>query len=351
MLTHIAGEVTTLATCWKITRTDGTVMRYTDHDVDLIVSGDTYLAMQGFNPTAVQNDSSFSVDNVEIAAVFNEDAITAEDIRAGKYDYADVRLFVVNWADTTMGIIKIRRGWLGECMLTPEGYFKTELRGLTQAIQQNIGEFYSVACRADLGDARCKIPLNPPIRADSTAYKLGDFIRVATSPLFNGYHKFRNHIFKCTVAGTTASSEPTYDTTLGNTTVDGTASFICMTAWTRYFEIATVTDQANFTLTTELPEPDGWFAQGVITFESGDNAGASFEIKGWTQSSAAVTLYLATGYPVQVGDYGFFSPGCDKLEATCHDKFSNVINMRAEPYVPGTDSFLLYPNADGSVPG
>ena len=32
---HLAGQVTTLATCWKITRRDGVVLGFTDHVLDL----------------------------------------------------------------------------------------------------------------------------------------------------------------------------------------------------------------------------------------------------------------------------------------------------------------------------
>jgi hypothetical protein len=39
---HLAGEVTTLATCWKITRRDGVFQGFTDHVRDLDVDGVTY---------------------------------------------------------------------------------------------------------------------------------------------------------------------------------------------------------------------------------------------------------------------------------------------------------------------
>ena len=32
---HLAGEVITLATCWRIARADGEVFRFTNHDRDL----------------------------------------------------------------------------------------------------------------------------------------------------------------------------------------------------------------------------------------------------------------------------------------------------------------------------
>jgi hypothetical protein len=36
---HIAGEVTTLATCWRITRRDGVVLKFADTVGDLEVDG------------------------------------------------------------------------------------------------------------------------------------------------------------------------------------------------------------------------------------------------------------------------------------------------------------------------
>lgn len=53
-------------------------------------------------------------------------------------------------------------------------------------------------------------------RANSTAYVIGDYYLPATP---NGY------VYKCTVAGTSAGSPPTFSTTVGATFADGTATF------------------------------------------------------------------------------------------------------------------------------
>lgn len=53
-------------------------------------------------------------------------------------------------------------------------------------------------------------------RANSTAYNLGDYYVPAVA---NGY------VYKCTTAGTSAGSPPSFGTTVGGTTVDGTATF------------------------------------------------------------------------------------------------------------------------------
>ncbi len=152
---HMAQAVTTLATCWKITRVDGTVMGFTDATEDLVVSGVTYKAATGFTPSAVKTPSDASVPNIDVYGMLNSSAITNADLAAGKYDYAAILIFIVNYADLTMGTMILRGGWLGQCDRYRNA-FKTEVRGKAQALQQVIGDIYSPTCTATLGDTRCK---------------------------------------------------------------------------------------------------------------------------------------------------------------------------------------------------
>jgi uncharacterized phage protein (TIGR02218 family) len=156
---HLQQEVTTLATCWRIIRTDGAAFFFTDHDRDLEFEGDRYVAAAGYSRSAIASDASFGVDNLDVEGVFDNDAITDGDLKAGLFDHAEVRIFLVNWADLSQGALRLRRGWFGEVVLGQPGIYRTELRGLTQALAQRIGELYSPECRADLGDNRCKVDL------------------------------------------------------------------------------------------------------------------------------------------------------------------------------------------------
>lgn len=63
---HLAGEVTTFATCWRLERADGWVRGFTDHDRELVVDGLTYVASTGFLPSAIKTASDFSVDNLDV---------------------------------------------------------------------------------------------------------------------------------------------------------------------------------------------------------------------------------------------------------------------------------------------
>lgn len=154
--THLSQEVTTLATCWKLTRRDATVMGFTDHDRDLVIGAVTYQAASGFTPTAVASASVLGVDNLDVEGMLSSGAIEEADLMAGLYDHAEISVFQVNYTDVSMGSLPLRTGWLGEVRMQG-GRFVAEVRGLTQRLSQHIGTLYSPSCRAGFGDARCTI--------------------------------------------------------------------------------------------------------------------------------------------------------------------------------------------------
>ncbi len=105
----------------------------------------------------------------------------------------------------------------------------------------------------------------------------------------------------------------------------------------------------RFVVYIDVDEPravDGWFDGGGFIFETGENAGRLVEIKTWVQETSKITLFLPTPYPVQVGDTARLYPGCFKrITEDCIGKFDNVLNFRGEPYIPGQDDILKYPDA------
>jgi hypothetical protein len=169
---HIAQDLTTLAVCWRVTRTDGVMILGTEHDRDIEIGLDspshpytgTYLARAGITGSNVRSSSDMSVDNLEIeGAVNNGDLslvdLSAADIEAGLLDDADVVLFLVNWEAPDDGQIVLRTGTLGEIHRTAEGQYRTELRGLAQKLTQQLLRTYGPSCDAELGDTRCGISL------------------------------------------------------------------------------------------------------------------------------------------------------------------------------------------------
>ena len=155
---HLAQEVTTLATCWSMKRKDGATRYFTSHDRDVVVDGNTYEAADSMSVSAVSSQAGLTVDNLEFEGILSAAAITEEDILSGRYDHAEISIFMVNYADSVMGKLHLKTGWLGEVTLQG-GQFIAEMRGLTSRLQQAIGEVYTSGCRATLGDGRCKVSL------------------------------------------------------------------------------------------------------------------------------------------------------------------------------------------------
>lgn len=155
----LAGQVMKLATCWRVIRRDGVEYFFTDHNRDLVVGGDTYLAGLGFARTAISNKANLAVDDLEIEAFQDAATITERDVRAGLWDYAEVRVFVVGWDSPDSVQIKLRRGWLGEVTTNDRQGITAELRGLTAKLAQKTGELFTPECRAQFGDSRCKLNL------------------------------------------------------------------------------------------------------------------------------------------------------------------------------------------------
>ncbi len=93
----------------------------------------------------------------------------------------------------------------------------------------------------------------------------------------------------------------------------------------------------------------GWFDHGVLTWTSGPNAGRQAEVTLHGKSGSAVSLSLleAPVYAIATGHAFTIVAGCDKQHATCFQKFSNIVNFRGFPDIPGQDTVLRYARKSG----
>jgi uncharacterized phage protein (TIGR02218 family) len=154
---HIESGVTTLATCWRVERADGAVLGFTDHDRPLGFDGVVYAPETGADAGALQSSADLSVDNTEIAGALTADALSTEDLSAGRYDGASVEIWRVNWADVSSRAL-LKRGVIGEVAREGER-FRAEIRGLSHALDRVQGRIFQRGCDAVCGDARCGVDL------------------------------------------------------------------------------------------------------------------------------------------------------------------------------------------------
>jgi uncharacterized phage protein (TIGR02218 family) len=160
LLTHLSTGATTLCRAWALTRRDGVVLGFTDHDCDLEFEGIVFGADSGLTAKALQQTTGLSVDNTEAMGVLSSESISDADIAAGRFDGAEVRAWLVNWSAPEQRVLQFR-GTVGE-IVRKAGAFQAELRGLTESLNQPQGRVYQKPCTAVLGDSKCRFALDRP---------------------------------------------------------------------------------------------------------------------------------------------------------------------------------------------
>lgn len=157
---HLETGATTLARAWAIDRRDGVTLGFTDHDRDLEFDGIRFRARSGMTARALQQTTGLAVDNTEAVGALSDDSVTEADIRAGRFDGASLRIWLVNWTNVAERRLEFR-GSLGEVVRAGSA-FRAELRGLSEALTQTGGRVFQSACTAVLGDGRCRFALSTP---------------------------------------------------------------------------------------------------------------------------------------------------------------------------------------------
>ena len=157
LIEHLATGVTTVCRAWILTRADGLVLGFTDHDSTITVDGVACRASTGLTASAISTSTGLSVDNTEASGALSDDSISEDDIRLGRWDGAEVVVYRVNWRNTAERDILIR-ATLGE-ISWGDGAFRAELRGLAEQLNKVRGRVYQKRCDASLGDGRCGVVL------------------------------------------------------------------------------------------------------------------------------------------------------------------------------------------------
>lgn len=151
---------TTHCRCWRLERSDGTVLGFTDHDRTIAFAGTTYRADTGLDAAALQTSTGLSVDNSQAMGALSDSAITEEDIRAGRFDGAVVDQYLVDWRDPSIRL-HLFHGTIGELRRTDTS-FEAELRGPTEALNLPVGRTMQRSCDRVVGDAKCRVALDDP---------------------------------------------------------------------------------------------------------------------------------------------------------------------------------------------
>ena len=106
--------------------------------------------------------------------------------------------------------------------------------------------------------------------------------------------------------------------------------------------VVTVSENRRLTVSGLEGFAERWFARGRLQWMSGANADQAMEVK--VHRGSVIELWQAMSAPIVAGDEFAVTAGCDKQFATCKAKFSNGVNYRGFPHMPGNDFVTSYPN-------
>ena len=269
----IERPVTTLAHCWRLTRRDGVVFGFTDHDEAISFDGTRFEAATGLTASEAEAALGLGATTGEVEGALSSAAIEEADIAAGRFDAAKIETFVVDWQNVSAHV-RIDVSDLGEVKRGVTA-FAAELRSIAARLEAVRGRLYRRRCDAVLGDARCRVEVTEaPFAVECVVHSVGEgWVETATA----------------------LGAEPVRYAFGRMSMLDGAASGL-----------------------------------------GADVTSAVAMATGRVRIALAETIVAE----IAAGDAFRIVQGCDKRFSTCRDRFSNQLNFRGFPHIPGSDAGL-----------
>lgn len=154
----VDGELTSIAMCWRLERSDGAGLALTSHDRSVRSQGIAYEPEPGIVPAAVTRSLGLEPHSSEVAGALSSDALEPRDLALGRWDGARVCLSAVDWQDENATAIQLLRGEVGNVSMDGES-FSADLRGASAKLDNAVCPATSAECRAQFGDKQCRVDL------------------------------------------------------------------------------------------------------------------------------------------------------------------------------------------------
>lgn len=151
---RLASPSRTLAHLIRITRSDGVVHAYTDHDNDLVSAGILHKVAGAANPTLLETGLGLAVDNGDVSGVISDDEVTEADLARGVFDRARVVISLCDWHDPN-DVLILSAFTVQETRVDSNGRFTLGLVGLQERLQKTLGRLLTPTCQTTFASAKC----------------------------------------------------------------------------------------------------------------------------------------------------------------------------------------------------
>ena len=335
----------TLCSTFVVTRSDGYVLRFTDHDRVLTIDGLVHLPAQLGSISAERREAALRSGNQEASGTIDGATITIPDLLGHKYRGASVRQRIIDW----------RRPWIWHYEATKRvrqmaydgSKWVATLEGITARLQVPIGGFFggthSQQCTHALASKKCKADISGDLIYDETATTVDStgttsIVIVGTAAAWT-IDQWAGHYFHTKSGPTRGQERLVVSNTATALTLKSALSEAPANAVAFWLgqgpRVATVV-QSRMEFTVEAADfaaanfVDNYFRDGEIEWITGANAGTVSPIVEYMQGTRTFLLLFPTAKDITVADRGIIRPGCDGLRTTCVAKF------RQFPFKVGT---------------
>ncbi len=148
-------ELTTQCWLWRLERGDGVTLGFTSHDRVLFIDNLTYYPSPGILPTSIMLEDGLEAGGLEIEGALSSDAITRDDLVAGRWEGARISIYRTSWELPVLNQ-PIIIATLGAISMAGNG-FSAELFGLQKQLEKGIVPATSPTCRAQFCGADCAL--------------------------------------------------------------------------------------------------------------------------------------------------------------------------------------------------
>jgi uncharacterized phage protein (TIGR02218 family) len=279
---------------FQIKRKVGVPIYLTDNPHIVNFNGEDYMPSGGGTMSAEQREAQ-KESNFEVLGFLDSTAITAVDINAGRYQGAELFIWIVDPRRPHRGFFY--SGWKQlEDLSFTGSMWRASVVGRARKLQKPAGRRFLRDCDYVLGNAdTCRVNLSA-LDYIRTAVEVESLIQIAGS---------NRLAWQCKIS-TFAANNPA---STGGEAYD-----------------------------------DDFFREGEVTFTTGANIGITRVVSKYTHGTRRLQVYLPFPFDIAVDDQFTLKAGCDGTMETCKDKFENLPNHGGDPHVPGTQASLAYPD-------
>jgi uncharacterized phage protein (TIGR02218 family) len=135
----------TLTRCMRIEPVSASPIYLTDYPRDLVIGGNAYLSISGYQFTGYSSTADFSPASIDLEGIADVAGISRAAIASGVFDGARCYVFATSWSSPIEDEEPITAGIFGKATLLDDRY---QIGGvsLIDALNQAVGATYGAAC-------------------------------------------------------------------------------------------------------------------------------------------------------------------------------------------------------------